>query len=330
MLLQARSMGVFYSDSADDFGPDVDAGTEIIETCSAPITSAPNVEQPPVTQESQPIAITHDLSAIPPPPPSPRLPNVAAYTRVSSIAELVGVRPSDGQDEQHRVKRDKPRRVFRPVHAVMAILLLSAALCASLTMLVQQSMRYAAAKSSSTTMTQGKNAGNAGSAGSAETVDGDDNAASSSAGTAYGEDDDSTGTNDNNTTDEHTVDGTAETLETNADSDVSMREGAGVDGMTSTGDAVIDGSSTSGNTVGLGGSSALDNSSGSQVTDSRINLNTATADQLDTVPGIGPVTAQRILDHRKRIGRFSTIDQLLDVSGIGTKTLEKIRPWVRV
>ena len=47
-------------------------------------------------------------------------------------------------------------------------------------------------------------------------------------------------------------------------------------------------------------------------------------------PAWGPVTAQRILDHRRSIGRFTSVDQLLDVSGIGAKTLTKIRPWVRV
>lgn len=64
--------------------------------------------------------------------------------------------------------------------------------------------------------------------------------------------------------------------------------------------------------------------------DTRIDLNTATAEQLDSIPGVGPVTAQRILDHRRSIGRFTSVDQLLDVSGIGAKTLTKIRPWVRV
>lgn len=65
-------------------------------------------------------------------------------------------------------------------------------------------------------------------------------------------------------------------------------------------------------------------------TDTRIDLNTATLEQLDSVPGIGPVTAQKILDHRRKIGRFTSVDQLLDVSGIGAKTLEKIRPGVKV
>ncbi|WP_160319053.1 ComEA family DNA-binding protein [Bifidobacterium aesculapii] len=67
-----------------------------------------------------------------------------------------------------------------------------------------------------------------------------------------------------------------------------------------------------------------------QPVDTRVDLNTATLEQLDAVPGIGPVTAQKILDHRASIGRFSSVDQLLDVPGIGAKTLEKIRPAVKV
>ncbi|PJM80086.1 ComEA family DNA-binding protein [Bifidobacterium scaligerum] len=64
--------------------------------------------------------------------------------------------------------------------------------------------------------------------------------------------------------------------------------------------------------------------------DGRIDLNTATSEQLQTIKGIGPVTAERILEHRKAIGRFGSVDQLLDVKGIGSKTLEKIRGQVTV
>ncbi len=64
--------------------------------------------------------------------------------------------------------------------------------------------------------------------------------------------------------------------------------------------------------------------------DSRINLNTATSEQLQTIKGIGPSIAGKILDYRKQIGQFTSVDQLLDVSGIGSKTLEKIRPEVTV
>jgi competence protein ComEA len=52
-----------------------------------------------------------------------------------------------------------------------------------------------------------------------------------------------------------------------------------------------------------------------------VNLNTATLDQLDSLPGVGPVTAQKILDWRTAHGSFTAIDELLEVDGIGEKTL---------
>ncbi|MGZ5352899.1 MAG: helix-hairpin-helix domain-containing protein [Actinomycetota bacterium] len=61
-----------------------------------------------------------------------------------------------------------------------------------------------------------------------------------------------------------------------------------------------------------------------------VNVNTATADQLETLPGIGEVTAQAIIDHRTENGPFTSVDQLLDVSGIGDVTLEGIRDLVTV
>ena len=60
----------------------------------------------------------------------------------------------------------------------------------------------------------------------------------------------------------------------------------------------------------------------------RISLGTATLEQLDTLPGIGPVTAQAILDHRSEHGPFTSVDDLLDVKGIGEATLEDIRDQV--
>ncbi|GAB2984115.1 helix-hairpin-helix domain-containing protein [Nocardioides montaniterrae] len=61
-----------------------------------------------------------------------------------------------------------------------------------------------------------------------------------------------------------------------------------------------------------------------------VNLNTATVDQLETLPDVGPVTAQSILDWRAENGRFTSVDQLLDVDGIGDKTLAKLAPHVTV
>lgn len=55
-----------------------------------------------------------------------------------------------------------------------------------------------------------------------------------------------------------------------------------------------------------------------------VNLNTATAEQLQTLPGIGPVLASRIIAYREEYGSFDTIGELANVSGIGEKRLEEI------
>lgn len=61
-----------------------------------------------------------------------------------------------------------------------------------------------------------------------------------------------------------------------------------------------------------------------------VNLNTATQAELELLPGIGPAMAKRILDYRAQHGKFTSVDQLDGVKGIGTKTMAKLRPLVSV
>ena len=65
-------------------------------------------------------------------------------------------------------------------------------------------------------------------------------------------------------------------------------------------------------------------------TDERININTATKEQLETLPGIGPVLAQRILDYIRENGPFESITQLTMVSGIGVERLNDIMDHITV
>lgn len=68
----------------------------------------------------------------------------------------------------------------------------------------------------------------------------------------------------------------------------------------------------------------------SGTTASPLDLNTATAEQLDALPGVGPATSKAILDYRSRHGRFRSVTELLEVAGIGPAKLEALRPLVRV
>ncbi len=61
-----------------------------------------------------------------------------------------------------------------------------------------------------------------------------------------------------------------------------------------------------------------------------VNLNTATPEQLDTLPGVGPATVQKILEYRQQHGGFGSVEELGQVSGIGEKRLAALRDQVQV
>ncbi|WP_236036725.1 ComEA family DNA-binding protein [Bifidobacterium simiiventris] len=211
-----------------------------------------------------------------------------------SLGMLAGVRSSDTAHEEHRLRRDRPRTAFKPIHAATAVLILATMLCASLTMLVQQAIRYERvltdAQTSSVASGSSDSSSRTGIGDGTDTSAGDDTRSDSrSSDSGFGVQNDD-------------VDGTT----TNGD------------------DAEQSGGETSTD------SSAAEPAQPVPTDDGRIDLNTATSEELQTVKGIGPVTAERILAHRKAIGRFTSVDQLLDVKGIGTKTLAKIRDEVAV
>ncbi len=63
----------------------------------------------------------------------------------------------------------------------------------------------------------------------------------------------------------------------------------------------------------------------------KVNINTATAEELDEkLNGIGPTTAKKIIDYRTKIGKFSDIEEIKNVSGIGEKTFEKFKDMICV
>ena len=61
-----------------------------------------------------------------------------------------------------------------------------------------------------------------------------------------------------------------------------------------------------------------------------VDVNTASADQLDVLPGVGPATAAAIISHRQQYGPFQSVDQLAEVRGIGPVKLEALRGLVTV
>ncbi len=57
----------------------------------------------------------------------------------------------------------------------------------------------------------------------------------------------------------------------------------------------------------------------------KVNINTATAEQLQTLPGIGPALAKAIIDHRTKNGKFGKIEELINVKGMGQKKFQKMK-----
>ena len=175
------------------------------------------------------------------------------------------------------VTRTAPRLAIQPMHTLIALLILLAALSMSLTLLLQQAIHIS------------QNGGNQSTAMSSEPE------------SMHSSDEDETGQTDgSNST-------STQTNDTSVAVPSEQPEGS-QDGAQSANAA-----------------SATPDS-----TDTRIDLNTASLEELQTISGVGPVMSQRIVEHRTAIGGYTSVDELLDVKGIGAKTLEHLRPLVKV
>lgn len=230
----------------------------------------------------------------PPRPPSCPQPNAvrgiareqAHGTGRVRLTGLTGVQPTDCLDEGEltsRFRRDRPRLTVKPVHALIVVLLLCCALSTSLTLLVRQSLHYAAYREQEAS------------------IERRDRSSDAAQERAFGEETFGDGASASD-------DGESHDVASDESSDASS--GGAQTPEPSDPDA--------------GGAAPGIDEQG------RIDLNTASLEQLDTITGVGPAIAQRILDYRSQVGRFSSVDQLLEVSGIGPKTLERMRDQVVV
>lgn len=202
-----------------------------------------------------------------------------------SLDDLSGVNESDVDERDTRQEYVAPRLGFSPRHALIAILLLLAALSASLTMLIKQSFTLAQLQDGASAASEHRDTGRAKS-------EADVDAEASGNGEHGDASSDGNAGNMGNDGTEH-------------------ESGQGVDAPSPAPMSPLPRSPT-------------------EADDGLVDLNTATLAELDVIKGVGPVLAQRIIDHRTQLGRFSSVDELLDVKGIGAKTLEKLRPQVTV
>ena len=247
-------------------------------------------------------------------PPPPPLPGVAAVPQAAPAAvdapdsgmlgRLAGVNCSDDRTRERELGeaangRTRPRLTLTPMHALVIMLLLVGALAASLTLLARQAMNAARVDGAVVAVV------------ATEASEGD-----GGTGTQGG------GSGEAQSSGESGSPGATETSANGALPDGTANEPVPKDGVAGTEAGAAAGESQQSEPIPSSGVTA---SASPSPDDGRVNLNTAGVAQLDAVKGIGPAIAQRIVDHRNRNGPFSSVDDLLDVPGIGPKTLTKMR-----
>ena len=216
-------------------------------------------------------------------------------------------------DSSLKVGEASPRFNMKPAHILALILFLVAVLCASLTMLISQSLTYNSLRNEqSESLRISKN-------------NSEDNSKNSEDSFDKSEESDSNGNAEH--TNEHNTASSNDNSETGSENSGNSSE----ENNNATKENYHGNSEkTSAVDNAARNNAARNNAVPAQSSRSGINLNTATANQLQTLKGIGPKTAARIIAHRKRIGRFSSLEDLLQIKGIGPKTLNKFRGNVYV
>lgn len=194
--------------------------------------------------------------------------------------------------------KSSPRFHMKPVHTLAIMFVLVVALCASLTMLISQSLTYQRVQNSKSESLQKI----------------EDNADYSKRSFDDLEDSNSKKNNKNGESDYGIESSESdESSESGESSESSERSENGRNSQS-----------------GKSRKSRKSKSASNKSDTFRININTATVDQLQSLKGIGPKTAARIIAHRKRVGGFKSLEDLLQIKGIGPKTLNKFRGNVEV
>ena len=224
----------------------------------------------------------------------------------------------DSCDETLMSGKTSPRLHMKPVHTLALILLLTVALCASLTMLISQSLTYQRMQHTQAEAWQSASDNPAYSTSSSKKL------RNKRAHNSKNIDEDNQSQEDANIDDnsENTIDANNTVSDSNSDGSYSVEH---QDGTTHNDHGVTTTKQAKSPLTGTAMRKAQQGAVISRENAGRININTATLAQLQTLKGVGPKTAARILAQRKRVGRFHSLEDLLQIKGIGPKTLNKFR-----
>lgn len=236
--------------------------------------------------------------------------------KVQSLNELMTsdscVLKRNREDEDRDINRVSGVRLrFKPIHALSLLLVLVAALCASLTLLITQSVNYSRAETYRINSLKSSSYNDSSYSHYAEHE-------SVSESNKEAEDDGVERVGVDRVNGER-----VDSKKSNASEDVS--EDASVE-KSEKKSATKSKSKSKSKTEGKSKNKV--NSESSAEKSSCINLNTASVEKLQQLRGVGPKMAERIIAHRKRFGSFKRINDLMNVKGIGAKTLAKFREKV--